>query len=379
MSVKTKKQEKTKADVRDFASGFMKSNKEHHLNFEESIAEDDFISSGSMIMDSEIGGGFLAGLLRFCGGNECGKTSEALQVMYEMLDSQENSRGLFIQAEGRLGKKMKARSGVEFVYDVSEWVDGTCLVLQSNIYDFVFDFIRGIMSNNPNKTRFCMIIDSMDSLIPKDDAKKSTSEANKVAGGALLSSDFLRRVSLGMGKFGHLCILISQVRSTIKGQYESLDPNSTTSASGAHALSHYPNWVFEFERQFQKDKILEKPDQQMSDTNKGIGHYVKARVRKSDNETTGRLIKYPIKYGRNGGKSVWIEREIVDLLLSWGFFSKSGSWFAVEEELAEYIKSGGFEFPDKIQGMNKIYTILEDSEELTLHLRKFVEKNILSA
>lgn len=379
MSVKTKKQEKTKADVRDFASGFMKSNKEHHLNFEESIAEDDFISSGSMIMDSEIGGGFLAGLLRFCGGNECGKTSEALQVMYEMLNTQENSRGLFIQAEGRLGKKMKARSGVKFVYDVSEWVDGTCLVLQSNIYDFVFDFIRGIMSNNPNKTRFCMIIDSMDSLIPKDDAKKSTSEANKVAGGALLSSDFLRRVSLGMGKFGHLCILISQVRSTIKGQYESLDPNSTTSASGAHALSHYPNWVFEFERQFQKDKILEKPDQQMSDTNKGIGHYVKARVRKSDNETTGRLIKYPIKYGRNGGKSVWIEREIVDLLLSWGFFSKSGSWFAVEEELAEYIKSGGFEFPDKIQGMNKIYTILEDSEELTLHLRKFVEKNILSA
>jgi RecA/RadA recombinase len=379
MSVKTKKQEKTKADVRDFASGFMKSNKEHHLNFEESIAEDDFISSGSMIMDSEIGGGFLAGLLRFCGGNECGKTSEALQVMYEMLSSQENSRGLFIQAEGRLGKKMKARSGVEFVYDVAEWVDGTCLVLQSNIYDFVFDFIRGIMSNNPNKTRFCMIIDSMDSLIPKDDAKKSTSEANKVAGGALLSSDFLRRVSLGMGKFGHLCILISQVRSTIKGQYESLDPNSTTSASGAHALSHYPNWVFEFERQFQKDKILEKPDQQMSDTNKGIGHYVKARVRKSDNETTGRLIKYPIKYGRNGGKSVWIEREIVDLLLSWGFFSKSGSWFAVEEELAEYIKSGGFEFPDKIQGMNKIYTILEDSEKLTLHLRKFVEKNILSA
>lgn len=379
MSVKTKKQEKTKVDVRDFASGFMKSNKEHHLNFEESIAEDDFISSGSMIMDSEIGGGFLAGLLRFCGGNECGKTSEALQVMYEMLSSQENSRGLFIQAEGRLGKKMKARSGVEFVYDVAEWVDGTCLVLQSNIYDFVFDFIRGIMSNNPNKTRFCMIIDSMDSLIPKDDAKKSTSEANKVAGGALLSSDFLRRVSLGMGKFGHLCILISQVRSTIKGQYESLDPNSTTSASGAHALSHYPNWVFEFERQFQKDKILEKPDQQMSDTNKGIGHYVKARVRKSDNETTGRLIKYPIKYGRNGGKSVWIEREIVDLLLSWGFFSKSGSWFAVEEELAEYIKSGGFEFPDKIQGMNKIYTILEDSEKLTLHLRKFVEKNILSA
>jgi len=379
MSVKTKKQEKTKVDVRDFASGFMKSNKEHHLNFEESIAEDDFISSGSMIMDSEIGGGFLAGLLRFCGGNECGKTSEALQVMYEMLNTQENSRGLFIQAEGRLGKKMKARSGVKFVYDIAEWVDGTCFVLQSNIYDFVFDFIRGIMSNNPNKTRFCMIIDSMDSLIPKDDAKKSTSEANKVAGGALLSSDFLRRVSLGMGKFGHLCILISQVRSTIKGQYESLDPNSTTSASGAHALSHYPNWVFEFERQFQKDKILEKPDQQMSDTNKGIGHYVKARVRKSDNETTGRLIKYPIKYGRNGGKSVWIEREIVDLLLSWGFFSKSGSWFAVEEELSEYIKSGGFEFPDKIQGMNKIYTILEDSEKLTLHLRKFVEKNILSA
>ena len=382
MSAKTKTTdnvEKKQPDVRDFAAGLMKSNKQHHLNFEESVEEDDFVSSGSMIMDSEIGGGFLSGLLRFTGGNECGKTSEALQIMHEMLSDHKGSRGLYVQAEGRLGKKMRERSGVNFVYLAEEWEDGTCLVLQSHIYDFVFDFIRGILKNNPSKTRFCIIIDSMDSLLPKDDADKSTSEANKVAGGALLSSDFLRRVSLGMGKFGHLCIMISQVRATIKGQYESLDPNSTTSASGANALSHYPNWVLEFERQFAKDKILEKPDQQMSDTNKAIGHYVKARIRKSDNETTGRLIRYPVKYGRQGGKSVWIEREIVDLLLSWGFFSKSGSWFATEPELAEYINEGGFEFPDKIQGMNKIYTILEEDEKLTKHLRKFVEKNILSA
>jgi predicted ATP-dependent serine protease len=119
MSAKTKTTdnvEKKQPDVRDFAAGLMKSNKQHHLNFEESVEEDDFVSSGSMIMDSEIGGGFLSGLLRFTGGNECGKTSEALQIMHEMLSDHKGSRGLYVQAEGRLGKKMRERSGVNFVY-----------------------------------------------------------------------------------------------------------------------------------------------------------------------------------------------------------------------------------------------------------------------
>lgn len=378
MAAKKKtKEEPKKADVATFAANFMQSNKQDHLNFEESIADDSFVSSGSMIMDSEIGGGFVSGLLRFTGGNECGKTSEALQIMYEMLTNQEGSRGLYIQAEGRLGPKMRARSGVKFVYQAEEWVDGTCLVLQSNVYNLVFDFIRGIMKNNPNKTRFCMIIDSMDGLVSKEDIDKTTSEANKVAAGALLSSDFLRRVSLGMGKFGHLCIMISQVRTAIKGQYEGADPNNQTSASGSNAQLHYPNWILEFQRQFSKDKILENPAAQMSDSNKAIGHYVKAKICKSDNETSGRIIRYPVKYGRQGGKSVWIEREIVDLLLSWEFISKKGSWFKAEEELFKYITEGGFEFPESIQGINKIYDLLESDESLTKYLRKFVEKNIL--
>lgn len=378
MAAKKKtKEEPKKADVATFAANFMQSNKQDHLNFEESIADDSFVSSGSMIMDSEIGGGFVSGLLRFTGGNECGKTSEALQIMYEMLTNQEGSRGLYIQAEGRLGPKMRARSGVKFVYQAEEWVDGTCLVLQSNVYNLVFDFIRGIMKNNPNKTRFCMIIDSMDGLVSKEDIDKTTSEANKVAAGALLSSDFLRRVSLGMGKFGHLCIMISQVRTAIKGQYEGADPNNQTSASGSNAQLHYPNWILEFQRQFSKDKILENPAAQMSDSNKAVGHYVKAKICKSDNETSGRIIRYPVKYGRQGGKSVWIEREIVDLLLSWEFISKKGSWFKAEEELFKYITEGGFEFPESIQGINKIYDLLESDESLTKYLRKFVEQNIL--
>ena len=41
------------------------------------------------------------------------------------------------------------------------------------------------------------IIDSMDSLVPKNDLEKPPEEANKVAGGALLSSDFLRENGFG--------------------------------------------------------------------------------------------------------------------------------------------------------------------------------------
>ena len=380
MATKSKKEPKEqipKPDVNQFAGQFFKSNKNYHLNFEESI-DDGLVSSGSMILDSHIGGGFDSGLLRFCGGNECGKTSEALQVLFEHL-KKDSHRGLYIKAEGRLSNKMQERSGVNFVYSPEEWVDGTCLVFECNVYDVVFDFVRGIMKNNPSKSRFCIIFDSMDGLIPQGDLDKNTSEAAKVAAGALLSSDFLKRVSLGMSKFGHVCIMISQVRATIKGQYEGADPNNQTNSSGSNALLHYPSWILEFQRQFSKDKILENPSAQLSDTNRAIGHYVKVKIAKSTNESSGIVVKYPVKYGRTGGRSVWIEREIVDLLLSWEFINKKGAWFSLEEELAEYIKNGEFEFPEKIQGINNIYSELESNEKLTQHLRKFVEENILNA
>ena len=109
---------------------FLQENKDHHYNFEDEI--DYKVSSGSLKMDFELGGGFGPGLHRFIGVNEGGKTSESLEVMKNFLQMPQ-SRGFLVKAEGRLPTEMKARSGVKFVSTEEEWEDGNCFVFESKI------------------------------------------------------------------------------------------------------------------------------------------------------------------------------------------------------------------------------------------------------
>jgi len=67
-----KKEDSPVVTSSEILSSFLKNNKEDHYNF-----EDDFdykVSSGSLQLDIQLGGGFGPGLHRFCGINEGGKT-----------------------------------------------------------------------------------------------------------------------------------------------------------------------------------------------------------------------------------------------------------------------------------------------------------------
>jgi RecA/RadA recombinase len=367
----------SKISTTEFTKQFLKSNKDYHYNLEKT-AEDYVVSSGSMILDSYLSGGFGAGVHRFVGANEGGKTNEALHVMFNMLNTVSGSKGLYVKAEGRLSKDVQERSGLKFVFDADEWIAGTCLVFECNIFDTVFDLLRGLLRNNPDEERFCVVIDSMDGLLPKGEIEKMTGDAAKVAGGALMTSDFLKRVSLGMSKFGHMCILISQVRAKVDiNPYAKGDPNNQTNSSGGNAALHYPDWILEFQKQNKSDKILEKPKEQITPDNKIYGHMAKILICKSTNESTGQTVKYPIKHGRKDGKSIWVEREIVEMMLMWGYLEKGGAWFTVDEEVKTFITENGLEIKEKFQGIASIYEYLEKEEQITLFLKKFIQKNVL--
>tara|TARA_R110001592_G_scaffold273339_1_gene540206 strand:- start:3740 stop:4864 length:1125 start_codon:yes stop_codon:yes gene_type:complete len=368
---------KKKSGSKDYTEAFLKSNKDYHYNLEEG-ADPYLVSSGSLILDHVLSGGFGSGLHRFIGANEGGKTNEALHVMHNMINTIEGSKGLFVMAEGRLSQDIRDRAGIKFVHSAEDWDVGTCLVLECHIMDTMIDFLRGLLKNNPDKEKFCIVIDSMDGLITKEDLEKGSSDARKVAGGALMTSDFLKRVSLGMSKFGHMCIMISQVRSTINtSMYAKQDPNNQTNSSGGNAILHYPDWILEFKKQNKGDKILENPKEQITPENKIYGHNAKVLILKSTNEATGQIVTYPIKHGRNNGKSIWLEREVVDMLLMWGYLEKSGAWIKVDEKVKSLLKENEIEVKDSFQGIKSVYEFLESDEKITSLLVDFVKENIL--
>jgi RecA/RadA recombinase len=364
--------------VNDRLKAFLKSNKEDHYNFEEEIYYK--VSSGSLNLDFVMGGGFSPGLHRFIGMNEGGKTSEALEVMKNFLKTVKYSRGLIIKAEGRLGKEVQERSGIEFVSDPDSWKDGNCFVFESNIFETVSELMLELVKNNPENKRYLFILDSVDGLMPKNDAGKTLSDATKVAGGAVISSVLMKKMSIALAKRGHMAIFISQVRSDIK-----LDPYAAnkdirqTTATGGNALLHYANWIIEFEPRFNKDLILEKPNERYDAIkNKIIGHTAKVAIKKSTNETTNNKVEYPIKHGRKHGTSIWREYEIIDQLLAWQFITAKGAWITVGDEIIKELKDNDLELQKQHQGMDNFRKYLEENPKITDFLFEKYKKLIPS-
>ena len=91
-------------------------------------------------------------------------------------------------------------------------------------------------------------------------------------------------------------------------------------------------------------------------------------VKKSPNEKTNYVLEYPIRYGRKGGTSIWVEKEIIDMLHLWGYINKKGAWITVESDFIKILKENNFDFPEKIQGESKLNQELESNRDLVSFL-----------
>ncbi len=367
--------EESKVTSQSLLKSFLKNNKDDHYNFEDAITYK--IPSGSLILDYVLGGGLCTGLHRFCGIFESGKTSASLQFMKNFLDLQKNGKGVYIKAEGRLSQEMIDRSGVKFVFNEDEWVEGTCYVFESNIYETAVELMRQLIGNNPEKLKYFFILDSVDGLIRKGDLDKGFEDSAKVAGGAVIAADFMKRVSISLQKRGHVAIFISQVRADIKLDPYSKAPVRQTTATGGNALLHFANWIFEFDPKYNGDLILQDPDSKYDEQkNPYLGHNVKITVKKSPNEKTNTVIRYPVRYGRKNGTSNWIEKEILNFLLMSSQAVRNKAWITFSEDFLETLKEAGFvDFPTQVQGASKFEALIVEN----IKLKKFLYNYILNS
>lgn len=353
----------------DLMNGLFKKNKEEHFNFEKTI--DYKVSTGSLLLDAEMDGGLGPGLHRAVGSTEAGKTSFCLEVAKNFL-KMPKTRALYFKAEGRLGPEIQERSGIKIVTHPDDWAEGTMLVVETNIYEATVEFMTSCIQNNPDENLFVFILDSVDGLITRGDVDKSYEDSNKVAGGAVIAGNFMKRVSIPLAKRGHMALFISQVRSDIKLDTYSKAPIRLISGTGGNALMHFANWILEFERRdFKDDLILKDESNKKYDakTNPIVGHWCQVIIRKSTNEKTNGRVSYPIKHGRLGGRSVWIEKEIADLLCTFEDVKKSGSWLTFDADFYNELDLGVLGLEPKYQGIAKLSLALENNPAATKVLR----------
>ncbi len=361
-------------------SAILKEHKDEHYNFQERI--DWKISTGSLLLDTALGGYLSPCLLRICGNNNEGKTPQTIEILRNFLETVPNSKGFWVIAEGRgLSKENVERCGLKFVYSAEDWKIGTVFVLESNVFELFIKCVKDCVLNNPDNIKYCFVVDSLDGLQLRNDREKEIEENNKVAGVPALSKKMLQSLSLGMFKFGHLMVLISQVTAEIKLDQYSKSPNRGGEFSGGNSLLHASDWIFEFQKTgYNDDFILDNPNGKLNDgKSKPIGKWAKVILQKSGKEESRKQkIQYPIKYGKKPS-GIWLEYEICDTLLAWSLIKKGGAgWLTLSDNLRDELKEAKIEFPEKVQGTDNLRKYLEENPETMKFLYNKL-KNVLSS
>ena len=100
-----------------------------------------------------------------------------------------------------------------------------------------------------------------------------------------------------------------------------------------------------------------------------LGHWCRVIFRKTPNEKTGVSVRYPIRYGRKNGKSIWVEKEVVDMMLAWDMATAKAAWVTVSDEIIEEVKKETkLEFKKQHQGVDNLSKYLEENKEIGKHL-----------
>ena len=85
-------------------------------------------------------------------------------------------------------------------------------------------------------------------------------------------------------------------------------------------------------------------------------------------------MRYPIRYGRAHGSSIWREREILDMLYLFGLIEKKGAWISFSDQIIKELKQKKIDCPEKIQGEPKLIEHLEKNKKMTDFLYRDFKK-----
>ena len=123
------------------------------------------ISTGSIILDSLIN--IQSGSsIRLIGPSSAGKSSQALLLMNNYLDTVPNSRGVYIKSESRLSEEMKKRSKAKIVFFAEEWETGVIFCLESNIFETICQILESLLKHTYEQNIHLVIcFDSLDVCI----------------------------------------------------------------------------------------------------------------------------------------------------------------------------------------------------------------------
>ncbi len=312
----------------------------------------EYVSTGSLKFDIFLNGGYRCGLARFGAFSEHGKSAQCLTWAREWLKKYEDTGiVIYIDAEARMTYEKISETGITSLanfkwinpsqegldFEDPETFDGNFLHLAFNEYDKVADYITSLCRKNAYlkpkfRKRFFFVFDSLDAFILSADVEKSFAQSEKIGAAQTISATLAKKTAPYTARFGHHFHVLSQMRANIN----TTNPNSPpTKMSGGNAILHASNLTGEIKKDWTQTQIFENPTGSTKALKgKVIGRTHVIYFHKTFNNKTHQTLEIPILYG----KGVWLEAEIIDVLLSYGGIIRTGGTHTLAPNLAEEVR-----------------------------------------
>lgn len=295
------------------------------------------ISTGSLAVDSVLGGGFAEGrLIDIVGHTSAGKTTLALTACAELQRTKPDANILYIDAECALDPKYAKMLGVNmdeiYLLQPDNGEDGykaAEMFINSGVADLV-------------------IIDSIASMIPKAMFDVELGEQAQIGMGARLDSQGISRIFGAAHKNKTTVILINQWKKAVKvNSYDRTDGISGNYYQpGGETFKFYLSQMVEVQRVgkvYDEDGVL-------------VSSQTRIRVLKNKIAPPGKEADFFITFNVGVDKV----QEIIELGIQSGDVVRSGRSLY---QVADHIMDDG-ETPERFNGRNKFVSYLREHSDL---------------
>ena len=290
--------------------------------------------TGSLSLDEKMGGGYAwVRIVEVYGPESSGKSTLMLHAIANVQKDDPNNLCALVDSENSFDAKYAERLGVN--------IDGL-LVSQPDSGEHALNVMMELIRNDVK----LVVVDSVAALTPRDMFAGQIGDAT-IGKHARLMSEGIRSLNTLLSKKKATVIFTNQIRTLI-GQAHASMGGSTT---GGKALRFYASQRLEL-RRIGSDKVGEIP----------INNIVKAKVAKNKIAPPFQECTFKIRFG----KGVDPIEQLIDFAVDNGLVEKSGSWLTIEC------------LEEKIQGREKLYSLLEDDPKAFSKLSKIVTEKISS-
>lgn len=299
--------------------------------------EVEVVSSGSLVLDEVLGGGWALGRIHECFGNESsGKSTCALHLCASVQKTQNKAVG-YVDVEQALDLDYAKKLGVDLSND--NWI-----LSQPNSAEEAMEIVREMLECPEIGL---VVLDSVAGLVPQATLQGESGDA-KVALIARLLSTQLSILKNVCKKNNNILFCINQLRDKVGGGFGF--GGATTMTPGGKALKFYATQRAEFAR-IGTDKNKEEI---------AIANKTKIKIVKNKIASPYRNCEVMLRFGVGFD----IIQETIELAIKFGLCQKKGAWFYYGDDY----RLG--------QGMDNAREALLQDPELFNEIRELVKNEL---